>query len=205
MATTYTVYLFFGAGKGVAAEWRYPTTTSTTGVGHTSSNPLELEPGDNVKFVEVTGSNGGGNVTGLSIFTDNNNFSYSGADGIGEVADRTVSSGTTPSSVNTIRATAGLNTSVFDEFHFRRVAPPATIVAPTSTSVTLNNPSNLTYTATFNLSNAGSEGTYEYAIEQGDSSPDNWAPMPSDTALSVTANFTRVSNPGIIYAQARRS
>ena len=75
MATTYTVYLFFGAGKGVAAEWRYPTTTSTTGVGHTSSNPLELEPGDNVKFVEVTGSNGGGNVTGLSIFTDNNNFS----------------------------------------------------------------------------------------------------------------------------------
>jgi len=80
-----------------------------------------------------------------------------------------------------------------------------TINAPVSNNVTLDNPFDPNYTATFNLTNAGSGGTYQYAIEQGDPTPDNWVAMPSDTATSVTATFARVASPGIIYAQARRS
>lgn len=125
---TYTVYIAFTGGKGSSVSFRYPTTTSTAGTGHTSSNPLELNAGDNVKFVEVSGSLGGGTISGLDIFTDNSNFSYSGGDGTGEIADRTVDTGTTPSSVDTITATTGVGSNT-DTFYFKRVT--ASIVAPT--------------------------------------------------------------------------
>lgn len=85
----------------------------------------------------------------------------------------------------------------------------AGIVSPSATEITLEtqaiNNATVSYDATFRINNPGSGGTYEYAIEQGDSTPDNWTAMPSDTASSVTVSFSRCAAPATIYAQARRS
>lgn len=180
MATTYTVYIYFIPGKGATAQWRYPDTSTTTGVGHTSTNPLQLNAGDNVKFVEVSGSSGGGTITGLSLFTDNSNIPYSGTDGLGEIADRTVASGTTPSAVNTITATNTLNTAATDDFFIQRVAPP--ITAPVINNVTNDNASAANVTATVNLTSNGSGGTLEYAQTTTNSVP--------STGWQASASFT---------------
>jgi len=165
---TYTVYIAFTGGKGSSVSFRYPTTTSTTGTGHTSSNPLELNAGDNVKFVETSGSTGGGTISGLDIFTDNSSFSYSGSGGTGEIADRTVATGTTPSSVDTITANTGVG-SGSDNFYFKRVA--GAITAPVISSVTNNNASAANVTTTVNLSSNGSGGTLKYAQTTSNSVP----------------------------------
>ena len=96
------------------------------------------------------------------------------------------------------------NTTVY----FRNVSGTinsASVTAPTADDVTVNNPNDDQYTATFNLSAAGSGGTLQYAIEKDDSTPDNWTDAATDTTTSFQANFTRTSTPGTIYAKARRS
>lgn len=90
----YTIYLAFGAGKGNFVEWRYPNTTTTGGTGHASSSPLDLDVGDTVTFNVPTGQFGGGTVSGLSIFTDNSNFGFTGTVA-GDITTRTVATGST--------------------------------------------------------------------------------------------------------------
>ena len=149
---TYTVYLAFTGGKGSSVEFRYPTTTSTTGAGHSSSNPLEVNIGDNVKFVEVSGSGGGGTVSGLDIFTNNTDFTYSGSDGIGEIADRTVGSGSEVT--DTITATAGVGGNT-DNFYIKRLAA-VNLTAPTGLT-TGTDPG--TYTKTITTAQTATGGT----------------------------------------------
>ena len=164
---TYTVYISFVAGKGSSARFRYPTTSGTTGVGHSSSNPLQLNAGDNVKFVEVSGSSGGGTVSGLSLFTNNANFNYSGGDGIGEIADRTVASGTTPSSVDTITVTPAIG-SDGDNFYFQRVS---SFTAPVIDYVYHNDGDTNTPSVFVILSSQGSGGTLKFAQSTTNSVP----------------------------------
>ena len=45
----FNVTLQVGISKGAMAEWSY--NSSTTGVGTTSGNPLDLEIGDTVTFI----------------------------------------------------------------------------------------------------------------------------------------------------------
>lgn len=188
MATTYTVYIAFTGGKGSSVSFRYPGTTDTTGTGHTSGSPLQISAGDNVKFVEVTGSLGGGTVSGLALFTDNTDFSYSGGDGIGEIADRTVATGTTPSAVDTITATTGVGGNT-DNFYFQRVAPPTD--PPTISHVRHNEPNGSTATVTVLLEDSGSGGTaLEYAQSTTTSVPaTGW--QSSNTGFSQTRGTTR--------------
>lgn len=93
---SYTIYLAFGAGKGNFVSWRYPTTTTTTGTGHSSSSRLDLDVGDTVIFKQMANQFGGGTVSGLSIFTDNSNFSFTGGSSVEvTLATRTVATGAT--------------------------------------------------------------------------------------------------------------
>lgn len=189
MATTYTVYIFFLPGKGAEATWRYPDTTTQTGVGHTSGNPLQVNAGDNVKFVEVSGSSGGGTITGLSLFTDNSNVPYNALDGIGEIADRTVASGTTPSSVNTITATNTVITTATDDFFIQRVAPPAD--PPTIEYVYHTQDDSSTVNTFVILSDQGSGGTgLKYAQTTGTSVPSTgWQTSNQFTQLRGTTRY----------------
>ena len=164
---TYTVYIAFTAGKGSSARFRYPTTSGTTGVGHSSSNPLQLNAGDNVKFVEVSGSGGGGTVSGLDLFTNNANFSYSGGDGIGEIADRTVASGTTPSSVDTITVTPAIG-SDGDNFYFQRTS---SFGSPVIDYVYHTDGNTTTPSVFVILDDQGSGGTLKYAQSTTNSVP----------------------------------
>jgi len=68
--------------------------------------------------------------------------------------------------------------------------------APTTSSVTFNNPASANTTATVNLSASGSGGTLQYACEVGDSTPDNW---------QTSSTFTISRGSGTVYARARRS
>ena len=111
----YTVYLAFGAGKGNFVSFRYPTTTSTSGTGHSSGSPLDLDVGDTVTFNVPSGQFGGGTVSGLAIFTDNSNFTFSGTV-TGNITTRTVATGTTLA--DTITATNSFGNS--DNFYFER-------------------------------------------------------------------------------------
>lgn len=80
----------------------------------------------------------------------------------------------------------------------------SSIQNPVASTLVKNDPSDPNYTVTFTLSNGGAGGTLEYAIEQGDSSPDNWTTAPSDSSTSFQAVFPRSAGTTTIYAQARR-
>ena len=188
-------------------EIEYPENT-VTGVGHTSGNPLDLEIGDTLTFQNADTSTGAGTtvISSLGIFTDNSDINL--LTNTASTFQVIVASGGTTADTITFNKTTAAGTATEQFFYVERQAA-SSIVSPTSTNVTTEtqaiNTATVAYDVTFNLSNAGSGGTYEYAIEQGDSTPDNWTAMPSDTATSVTVSFNRTSNPGTIYAQARRS
>jgi len=112
---SYTVYIAFGAGKGNFVSWRYPNTTTSSGTGHSSGSPLDLDIGDTVTFNVPSGNFGGGTVSGLSIFTDNSNFTFSGTV-TGNITTRTVATGATLA--DTITGTNSLGSS--DSFFFER-------------------------------------------------------------------------------------
>lgn len=191
---TYTVYIAFTGGKGSTVSFRYPTTTSTTGTGHTSGSPLQLYAGDNVKFVEVSGSLGGGTISGLGIFTNNTDFDYSGGDGIGEIADRTVATGTTPSAVDTITGTTAVGSNT-DNFYFQRIAPPTsgtikfgtTTAGGTDSIITDEPDGGVQFTA-----NITPTGTYYWDLERtntsiGSSNRFGFS-APTSGSFSATAN-----------------
>ena len=73
----------------------------------------------------------------------------------------------------------------------------ASVSAPTTSSVTFNNPASANTTATVALSAPGGGGTLQYACEAGDPTPDNWQ----------TGNTFTISRYyyGTVYARARRS
>ena len=119
----YTVTLDYVGGKGSDVVIKYPGTT-TTGTGHTSSNPLDLEIGDTVTF-SATGGPGSVTVHSLSIFSDNSNVVLTN----GTTAVRTVASGGT--TANSVTAHPTLRTDITDTFHFERQAA-AGPTAPTN-------------------------------------------------------------------------
>lgn len=199
---SYTVYISFTGGKGASAEFRYPTTSSNTGTGHTSTNRLQLVAGDTVTFAGVPGSLGGGDISGFAsgFWTDTADISYIGSISPFVFGTKTVASGTSGTDDITVAPTL---VGVTDNFYFEKVAPP--ITAPTASNVTVDDPQDDQYTATFTLSAPGNGGQLQYAIEKNDSTPDNWTNATSDTQTTFTATFSRTSSPGTIYAQARRS
>jgi len=207
---TYTVYIAFTAGKGSSVSFRYPTTTSTTGTGHTSSNPLVVGAGDNVKFVEVSGSAGGGTISGLDIFTDNSNFSYSGTDGTGEIADRTVDSGGVVTDTITGTTGVGGNTDTF--FIRRQESAPVMKIAKH-----FNNQA-ASVTVQVDLTSNGVGGTLKYAAGDSVSTPPSsgwqtsnqftqarettkyyWASIDEDTAgkFSSSSKVEVAANPAL--------
>ena len=72
----------------------------------------------------------------------------------------------------------------------------ASVSAPTTSSVTFNNPASSNTTATVALSAPGGGGTLQYACEVGDTTPDNW---------QTGTTFTISRGSGTVYARARRS
>ena len=72
----------------------------------------------------------------------------------------------------------------------------ASVSAPTTSSVTFNNPASSNTTATVALSAPGGGGTLQYACEVGDTTPDNW---------QTGTTFTISRGTGTVYARARRS
>ena len=80
----YNVTLTVQAGKGSSA-----TFSAVNGSGLTSGNPLDLQIGDTVTFIRS--GVGGSSFSGLSIFTNNADFSISHG---GSNVVRTVASGT---------------------------------------------------------------------------------------------------------------
>jgi len=72
----------------------------------------------------------------------------------------------------------------------------ASVSAPTTSSVTFNNPASGNTTATVALSASGGGGTLQYACEVGDTTPDNWQ---TGTTFTISRGF------GTVYARARRS
>ena len=181
----FNVTLQVGISKGAMAEWSY--NSSTTGVGTTSGNPLDLEIGDTVTFIRHTSSAGDARVLGLAIFTNNADITITS----GSVV-RTVASGALTADTVTGTNNGGDQS---DLFYFERQAAPS-ITAPTASSVTFNNPASTNTTATVNLSASGTGGTLEYACEVGDTTPDNW---------QTGSTFTITRGTGTVYAQARRS
>lgn len=117
LMAAYTVYLEFSAGKGSYVEWNYPGTNSPTSTGSNSYNPLDLDIGDTVTFKTKANSFGGGTVSGLAIFTNNANFTYSGGTTETTAATRTVATGSTLA--DTITATQ-TTTGASDNFYFER-------------------------------------------------------------------------------------
>ena len=108
----FNVTLQVGINKGSMAQWSY--NSSTTGVGTTSGNPLDVQVGDTVTFIRHTSSAGSALVQGLAIFTNNANISISS----GSVV-RTVASGAL-----TLDTITGLNAgaTVSDLFYIERQA-----------------------------------------------------------------------------------
>lgn len=95
----------------------YPENT-TSGTGHTSGSPLDLEVGDTLTFDLADTSVGPGGVTisGFSVFTDNSDIVISGTSG---ALTKTVASGAT--TANTLTFTkASNNTTATDNFYVER-------------------------------------------------------------------------------------
>ena len=108
----YNVHLQVSAGKGAQA-----TFSAVNGSGLTNGNPLAVSAGDTITFQRSGG--GQASFSGLSIFTNNANFSI--AQGGGDVVRTIASGGTTTDSVTGANNT-GQET---DLFYFQRSAAAA--------------------------------------------------------------------------------
>ena len=183
----FTVTLTVGVAKGAAAVWSY--NGSTSGVGTSSGNPLDVQIGDTVTFTRATSSAGTARIRLLNIFTSNADIDLTSS---APTVVRTVASGGTTLDTITGNNQAQSNT---DNLYIERQAAPS-ITAPTASSVTFNNPASANTTATVNLSASGTAGTLQYACEVGDSTPDNW---------QSSSTFTISRGSGTVYARARRS
>lgn len=183
----FTVTLSVGVAKGASAVWSY--NGSTSGVGTSSGNPLDVQIGDTVTFTRATSSAGTARIRLLNIFTSNADIDLTSS---APTVVRTVASGSTTLDTITGNNQAQSNT---DNLYIERQAA-ASITAPTASSVTFNNPASANTTATVNLSANGSGGTLQYACEVGDTTPDNW---------QSSSTFTISRGSGTVYAQARRS
>ena len=89
----YNVDCRVGLGKGAAAV--FEVNGSATGVGTSSSNPLDVFPGDTVTFRRTTNSGGDAQVSQLNNFTNNNTMNL------------TVSA---PNVTRTVGSTSGVDT-----------------------------------------------------------------------------------------------
>jgi hypothetical protein len=194
---TYTVYLSFLLGKGGSVSWAYPNDNDFSHTTGTSSNPLDVAPGDTVNFVEVADSTGGGTVTGpsganLTIFGATTSFSYSAGDGIGTAASLTVGSGS-DTTQQLVAAPSGGGTT--DSFYIRRETPPVTgtIKFGTTTSggtdsiITDEPDGGVQFTANINTT-----GTYYWDLERtntsiGSSNRFSFS-SPTSGSFSATAN-----------------
>ena len=107
----YNVHLQVSAGKGAQA-----TFSAVNGSGLTNGNPLAVSAGDTITFQRSGG--GQASFSGLSIFTNNANFSI--AQGGGDVVRTIASGGTTTDSVTGANNT-GQET---DLFYFQRLNCP---------------------------------------------------------------------------------
>ena len=183
----FTVTLTVGVAKGAAAVWSY--NGSTSGVGTSYGNPLDVQIGDTVTFTRATSSAGTARIRLLNIFTSNADIDLTSS---APTVVRTVASGVTTLDSITGNNQAQSNT---DTLFLERQAAPS-ITAPTASSVTFTDPASTNTTATVNLSASGSGGTLQYACEVGDSTPDNW---------QSGSTFTISRGTGTVYARARRS
>lgn len=162
---SYTIGANFEGGKGLSAAWVYPVSSqTTTGTGHTSSNPLELEIGDTLT-IEIGSSSGPGTavISGFSIFTDNSDATVGASSSI----TRTVASGGTTADTLTITKTS-TTSSTSDDFFLERQALNNT---PIISSVGITGGATSNMTATVNLSYSGVTGTLEYAQTTTNSLP----------------------------------
>ena len=143
----------------------YPENT-TSGTGHTSGSPLNIDAGDTLTFdlADTSFGPGGTTISGFSVFTDNSDIIISGTSGA--LTKTVASGGTTANTLTFTKATN--NTTATDTFFVER---QQTIVAPTISSVTNNNAAAPNVTATVNLSSNGSGGTLKYAQSTANSVP----------------------------------
>ena len=138
---------------------------ATGTAGESFVTPLEVDPGDTVTFQRnsiVSGKTA--TISGLDIFTSNTSFTMSAF--AGSPVTRTVASGST--SLDIIAATS--SDFETDAHYIKRIAATS-ITAPTISSVTNNNASAASVTATVNLSSNGSGGTLKYAQTTANSVP----------------------------------
>jgi len=117
---SFTVYVDSKGGKGAFCNFAYPTTTTFSGTGHVSSNPLDINIGDTVTF-DATPSSIPGYVTisGLGIFTSNTDFIISAPANSTYPTSVTRTVATGLGGVDTVTATHSSNQS--DTFHFNRL------------------------------------------------------------------------------------
>ena len=141
----YNVTLTVQAGKGSSA-----TFSAVNGSGLTSGNPLDLQIGDTVTFIRS--GVGGSSFSGLSIFTNNADFSISHG---GSNVVRTVASGTGTTADSITGANQAANAT--DIFYFERQG-----LSPSYSLATVNNMNEGTsQTVTVNTSNVAN-GTLIY-------------------------------------------
>lgn len=173
----YTIGANFQGGKGLSAAWVYPVSSqTTTGTGHTSSNPLELEVGDTLT-IEIGSSSGPGTavLSGFSIFTDNSDATVGGGSSI----TRTVASGGITADTLTITKTTTTGSSASDDFFLERQGPqPPVIEYVYHTDGNTNTPSVFVI-----LDSQGSGGTLKYAQSTTNSVP--------STGWQTSSGFTQ--------------
>lgn len=140
----------------------YPENT-TTGTGHTSGSPLDLEIGDTLTFALADTSIGPGGVTisGFSVFTDNSNIIISPTSG---TLTKTVASGGTTANTLTFTKSSN-NTTATDNFYVERQAA-ATLSAPTGLT-TGTDPGTYTQTVTTAQTATGGTGGTMQVSENG--------------------------------------
>ena len=155
----------------------YPENT-TTGTGHTSGSPLELEQGDTLTFDLADTSIGPGGVTisGFSVFTDNSNIIVTNISG---ALVKTVATGGVTTNTLTFTKSSN-NTTATDNLFVKRIGdtPPVMDIANH-----FNNQA-ASVTVQVDLTSNGSGGTLKYAA--GDS-----ASTPPSTGWQTSNQFTQ--------------
>jgi len=176
---SYTIGANFSGGKGVAAAWVYPVSSqTTTGTGHTSSDPLDLDAGDTLT-IEIGSSSGPGTavISGFSIFTDNSNATVGGGNSI----TRTVASGGTTADTLTITKTTTTGSSASDDFFLERQGPQPPVM---DIANHFNQQESTTVTVQVDLTSTGSGGTLKYAAGTS-------ATTPPSTGWQTSNQFTQ--------------
>ena len=177
----FTVTLSVGVAKGAAAVWSY--NGSTSGVGTSSGNPLDVQIGDTVTFTRATSSAGTARIRLLNIFTSNADIDLTSS---APTVVRTVASGGT--TLDSVRGEGTVASHGTDDFFLERQAAQ-TIVAPAINYVQHNNAAAANVTAAINLSSSGSGGTLQYAQSTSNSVPSSgWQ---SSTSFAHPRGTTR--------------